>query len=191
MTHFKIIGLGLMAGLMNAAVFAEPPVQPGETLESLSKAKVSTTVNGQSGSIQELISSGQIRLAEIQPAHAPSANELPLNPIQADQTAIEQAPAASEIQSAGHETSIPMAADQMSQVAPVPDANAAGADTANLAAVQSAESTLMQEQAAVQAPVAVNSAPNADSALSSAPEAPIADEAIHAAPEASAVPTAQ
>ncbi|WP_338561163.1 hypothetical protein [Acinetobacter sp. KS-LM10] len=55
--------IGLLAGLsvVSMATFAEPPVQAGETLESLSKVKVSTTVNGQPGSLNELISSGQIK----------------------------------------------------------------------------------------------------------------------------------
>lgn len=57
--------LGLIAGLSFAtatAVFAEPAVQAGETLESLSKAKVMTTVNGQPGSLQDLVSSGQVQI---------------------------------------------------------------------------------------------------------------------------------
>lgn len=55
--------MGLFAGLsvISMATFAEPAVQAGETLESLSKVKVSTTVNGQPGSLNELIASGQIK----------------------------------------------------------------------------------------------------------------------------------
>ena len=53
--HSKILGLGLISGLMSAAAFAEPPIHPGDTLESLSKVKVVTTVNGQPGSIEELV----------------------------------------------------------------------------------------------------------------------------------------
>ena len=58
-----ILGLSLLTSLSVAgmATFAEPPVQAGETLESLSKVKVSTTVNGQPGSLNELIASGQIK----------------------------------------------------------------------------------------------------------------------------------
>ena len=29
--HSKILGLGLISGLMSAAAFAEPPIQPGDT----------------------------------------------------------------------------------------------------------------------------------------------------------------
>lgn len=58
-----ILGLSLFTGLAVAsmATFAEPPVQAGETLESLSKVKVTTTVNGQPASLNELIASGQIK----------------------------------------------------------------------------------------------------------------------------------
>lgn len=65
----QILSFSLLAGLSAASfsAFAEPPVQAGETLESLSKAKVTTTVNGQPGSLNELLSSGQIKLAEGQP----------------------------------------------------------------------------------------------------------------------------
>lgn len=58
----QILALGLLTGLSAASAFAEPPVQAGETLESLSKAKVTTTVNGQPGSLNELLASGQIKL---------------------------------------------------------------------------------------------------------------------------------
>ncbi|MEG1234195.1 MAG: hypothetical protein RSE18_10220, partial [Acinetobacter sp.] len=60
--HSKLLGLSLITGLMSATAFAEPPIQPGDTLESLSKVKVMTTVNGQAGSIQDLVASGQIRI---------------------------------------------------------------------------------------------------------------------------------
>ena len=54
--------LALVAGIFaTSAVFAEPPVQPGQTLESLSQAQVSTTVNGQPGSLQQLMQSGQYK----------------------------------------------------------------------------------------------------------------------------------
>jgi len=62
--QFKLLGLSLVTGMMSATAFAEPPIQPGDTLESLSKVKLSTTVNGQAGSIEELVSSGQIRIVD-------------------------------------------------------------------------------------------------------------------------------
>lgn len=80
----KALGLGLFTSVISVAAFAEPPVQPGETLESLSKAKISTKVNGQEASLESLVNSGQIRLvnpraAAPQPAmpniQAPMPNE--------------------------------------------------------------------------------------------------------------------
>ena len=95
--YSKLLGLGLVAGLASASVFAEPAVQPGETLESLSKAKITTTVNGQPGSLNELISSGKIQPVAAAPAEgtestapentpAPQAEptaDAPLNPANA------------------------------------------------------------------------------------------------------------
>ena len=68
--HAKLLGLSLITGLMSATVFAEPAIQPGDSLESLSKVKVSTTVNGQAGSIQDLVASGQIRIVDASQALA-------------------------------------------------------------------------------------------------------------------------
>lgn len=57
----QLIGLGLVSAMCSITAFAEPAVQPGETLESLSKARVNTTVNGQPGSLNEMMNSGQYR----------------------------------------------------------------------------------------------------------------------------------
>ena len=62
--HAKLLSLSLITGLMSATAFAEPAIQAGDSLESLSKVKVSTTVNGQAGSIQDLVASGQIRILD-------------------------------------------------------------------------------------------------------------------------------
>lgn len=84
--------LAVVTGLTFASMtaFAEPPVQAGETLESLSKVKVSTTVNGQPGSLNELLASGQIKVlpgtqsaAAPAPASAPAANPAQQNPVEA------------------------------------------------------------------------------------------------------------
>ena len=210
-TKAKIIGLGLIAGLMSAAVMAEPPIQPGDTLESLSKVKINTTVNGQPGSIQELVASGQVRIVEA-PAQqqagiaagepAPESVQ-PLDTAQADlaqanQVAVEQAPVA------GNDALGSSPADQSVANAGM---DQTGADQANLAAAQDAQSTLNQEQSAaqVQAPEIVPAhaaegnpapalsssanapvnaeAPDSDSILSAAPEAPETDQAVQAAPE--------
>ncbi|MDR2250404.1 hypothetical protein [Acinetobacter sp.] len=45
--HSKIIGLIAVMGIMSSMAFAEPAIQPGDTLESLSKARITTNVNTQ------------------------------------------------------------------------------------------------------------------------------------------------
>ncbi|XDU55796.1 hypothetical protein AB3540_01320 [Acinetobacter nosocomialis] len=70
MIHSKIIGIGVIAGLCSMAALAEPAVQPGETLESLSKVKVTTTVNGQPGSISDLVNSGKVQPVSAAPTGA-------------------------------------------------------------------------------------------------------------------------
>ena len=72
-----LIAAGLMTGLSSMAVFAEPPVQAGETLESLSQAKITTTVNGQPGSLADLVNSGKVQLISAQSAPVQAQ---PVNP---------------------------------------------------------------------------------------------------------------
>ena len=72
--HANLLSLSLITGLMSATAFAEPAIQAGDSLDSLSKVKVSTTVNGQAGSIQDLVASGQIRIVD--------ANQTPAAPAQ-------------------------------------------------------------------------------------------------------------
>ncbi|MEL4296805.1 hypothetical protein [Acinetobacter ursingii] len=45
----QFIAVAFVTASLSMTAFAEQPVQAGETLESLSKAKVTTTVNGQPG----------------------------------------------------------------------------------------------------------------------------------------------
>lgn len=80
--RMKALSLSLVAGLsmVSVAAIAEPAVQAGETLESLSKAKVTTTVNGQPGSIKELVESGKIKL--ISPEQSQPTATQPLTPAQ-------------------------------------------------------------------------------------------------------------
>ena len=73
----KILGLGLIAGFVSVSAFAEPPIQPGETLESLSQVKVSTTVNGHPGSLEELAASGKIKILGEATSNAAPATEAP------------------------------------------------------------------------------------------------------------------
>ena len=81
----QILSFSLLVGLSVASfsTFAEPVVQAGETLESLSKAKVTTTVNGQPGSLNELLSSGQIKLVEGQTTDVaqPAATQVTKNQV--------------------------------------------------------------------------------------------------------------
>ena len=70
----KVLTCGLLMGLVNVTAFAEPAVQAGETLESLSQAKITTSINGQPGSIQELLQSGQVRL--VNPEQTPVQQSL-------------------------------------------------------------------------------------------------------------------
>ena len=69
--YSKLLGLSVVTALMATTAFAEPLVQPGDSLENLSKVKVSTTVNGQAASLQELVASGQIRIVGT-PQNAPT-----------------------------------------------------------------------------------------------------------------------
>ena len=63
-----LLGAALIASSFNMAAFAEPPVQAGETRESLSKAKITTTVNGQPGSLADLVNSGKVQVISGQSA---------------------------------------------------------------------------------------------------------------------------
>ena len=92
--HSKILAsLGLIGTVISASAFAEPPIQPGDTLESLSQAKVTTTVNGQPGSIQELVSSGQIKLLDPNAAPIiPAVQRIPTaQPVIPTEAAVQQA----------------------------------------------------------------------------------------------------
>lgn len=65
------IAVGLCVGLLpTTTVFAEPAVQAGQTLESLSKVTISTTVNDQPGSLNALLQSGEYQLISPDPIGA-------------------------------------------------------------------------------------------------------------------------
>ena len=90
-THYsKLLALGVFTSVMSLSALAEPRVQPGETLESLSKARISTTVNGQNASLENLVNSGQIRL--VQPSQAPTMQSNPSSGMQSGQPGMSQAP---------------------------------------------------------------------------------------------------
>lgn len=58
----------------SASALAEPAVQPGQTLESLSQAQTSTTVNGQPGSLKELLQDGKYKLVSPDPISNPASS---------------------------------------------------------------------------------------------------------------------
>ena len=86
--RFHLCACALVSSISISA-FAEPPIQAGDTLESLSKVKISTTINGQTGSLQELIANGQIRIVSSADANLTSPIEnmaqQPANQISAEQ----------------------------------------------------------------------------------------------------------
>lgn len=68
----------LASGTLSMAAFAEAPVQAGETLESLSQVKVTTTINGQPGSLAELVNSGKVQLIPDQQTAPQTAGQTPM-----------------------------------------------------------------------------------------------------------------
>ena len=87
--RFHLFACALVGSSISISVFAEPPIQAGDTLESLSKVKISTTINGQAGSLQELIANGQIRIVPSADANLTNPTEnmaqQPANQISAEQ----------------------------------------------------------------------------------------------------------
>ena len=157
--HSKILAsLGLIGTVISASAFAEPPIQPGDTLESLSQAKVTTTVNGQPGSIQELVSSGQIKLldpnaAPISPAGQDAPNNQAVMPTEAP------------VQQAAPDTTA------QQQVAATPTEQHPLVPNAELSA-QQAEAAL-NDAVAPTANADMNAAPAAAPQLDSSAEAPV------------------
>ena len=157
--HSKILAsLGLIGTVISASAFAEPPIQPGDTLESLSQAKVTTTVNGQPGSIQELVSSGQIKLLD--------PNAAPIIPagqgIPNDQAVM---PTEAPVQQAAPDTTA------QQQVAATPTEQHPLVPNAELSA-QQAEAAL-NDAVAPTANADMNAAPAAAPQLDSSAEAPV------------------
>mgnify|MGYP000122476806 CR=1 FL=1 len=158
----KIIGLGLISGLMSAAAMAEPPIQPGDTLQSLSQVKITTTVNGQQGSIQELVASGQVRIADAA--------------AQANQAAVEQAnPAAAQ----DPQSALNLEPAETEMQAPANTAAAAPILSSSSAAPVNAEAPANSDSMSGAAP----ELPDANAAAEAVPETPVADTAIQASPE--------
>lgn len=172
----KIIGLGLISGLMSAAAMAEPPIQPGDTLQSLSQVKITTTVNGQQGSIQELVASGQVRIAD---AMAPAE----LNNTQAANAhlgADQAKPAAAQ----DPQSALNLEPAETEMQAPANTAAAAPILSSSSAAPVNAEAPANSDSMSGAAP----ELPDANAAAEAAPETPVADTAIQASPEAPQAP---
>ncbi|ENV58339.1 hypothetical protein F951_00669 [Acinetobacter soli CIP 110264] len=88
-----LCSVALITGTLSMTAFAEAPVQAGETLESLSQVRVSTTVNGQPGSIADLVNSGKVQvIAGAQPS-APAMQPAPAPEMAGGAEAPMQAPA--------------------------------------------------------------------------------------------------
>lgn len=185
--HAKLLGLSMITGLMSATAFAEPAIQAGDSLESLSKVKVSTTVNGQAGSIQDLIASGQIRILDANQATQVSTeveiqNHSAVNATTA-QTADINTPAAVEQANApAIEQTAQVAADKVEAMQPHAEL-----------AVQQTEPALNQKTAApmisssADTPVNAADRPQVDvtqEAVAAAPEIAQPNDAVQAAPEA-------
>ncbi|MFV5426830.1 hypothetical protein VXO75_08415 [Acinetobacter towneri] len=92
--RFHLFACALVGSSISISAFAEPPIQAGDTLESLSKVKISTTINGQAGSLQELIANGQIRIVPSTDTNltSPAENiaQQPANQISAEQANLAQ-----------------------------------------------------------------------------------------------------
>jgi hypothetical protein len=113
MIHSKIIGIGVITGLCSMAALAEPAVQPGDTLESLSKVKVTTTVNGQPGSISDLVNSGQVQQVSAAPINAaPTGAPIPADVPPAPPAGGEMAPPATPMDAPAPNQASPAPQDQ-------------------------------------------------------------------------------
>lgn len=88
-----LCSVALITGTLSMTAFAEAPVQAGETLESLSQVKVSTTVNGQPGSIADLVNSGKVQVIAGAQSSAPAMQPAPAPEMAGGAEASMQAPA--------------------------------------------------------------------------------------------------
>lgn len=153
--HSKLLGLSLVTGLMSATAFAEPAIQPGDSLESLSKVKVTTTVNGQVGSIQDLVTSGQIRIVDAgQVATAPADAGSETQKVQTNSAVDVNAPQATDINTTAQAVeALPEQTNSpaLEQTAQAASENVDPQPNAELAAQQAEQ--VMDQETAAQAPV--------------------------------------
>ncbi len=95
--HSRIIGFTVMMGIMSSVAFAEPAIQPGDTLESLSKARITTNVNTQTETptAQTSDANTKVKVEDIDPIIGETIAEAPKVAVQAEAvaaTVIESAP---------------------------------------------------------------------------------------------------
>ena len=95
--HSRIIGITVMMGIMSPMAFAEPAIQPGDTLESLSKARITTNVNTQTATptAQTSNTNADVKVEDIDPIIGETTAEAPKVAVQAEAvaaTVIENAP---------------------------------------------------------------------------------------------------
>lgn len=198
--HAKLLSLSLITGLMSATAFAEPAIQAGDSLESLSKVKVSTTVNGQAGSIQDLVTSGQIRIVDANQAlaapnqvgteatiqnHSTTAQMGSSAVEQANAPAIEQT---AQVASENVEAMQPNAELATQQTAPALNQKAAAPMISSSAEtpVNAAERSQIDvtQEAVAAAPVNAADTMMTNDAIAAAPEIAQPHDAIQAAPQA-------
>lgn len=97
--HSRIIGFTVMMGIMSSMAFAEPAIQPGDTLESLSKAHITTNVTTQTAipTAQTVATDANtdVKVEDIDPIIGETTAEAPKVAVQAEAVAasvIENAP---------------------------------------------------------------------------------------------------
>ncbi|MCU4442324.1 hypothetical protein [Acinetobacter pittii] len=97
--HSRIIGFTVMMGIMSSMAFAEPAIQPGDTLESLSKARIITNVSTQTATptAQTVATDANtdVKVEDIDPIIGETTAEAPKVAVQAEAVAapvIENAP---------------------------------------------------------------------------------------------------
>jgi len=194
--HAKLLSLSLITGLMSATAFAEPAIQAGDSLESLSKVKVSTTVNGQAGSIQDLVTSGQIRIVDANQAlaapnqvgteatiqnHSTTAQMGSSAVEQANAPAIEQT---AQVASENVEAMQPNAELATQQTAPALNQKAAAPMISSSAETPVNAAERSQIDVTQEAVAAAPEIAQPHDAIQAAPQADLSDAPINASPEA-------
>lgn len=87
--HSRIIGFTVMMGIMSSVAFAEPAIQSGDTLESLSKARITTNINTQTATptAQTNDANADVKVEDIDPIIGETIAEAPKVAVQAEAVA--------------------------------------------------------------------------------------------------------